>query len=483
VQVGETACNQNNIVGVRMKRLRYLLALTILTLALAPAAFCIEDPWVPSFPDPEGVLPLPPGPPSKGRNLTLVIVCGSPAERAHWTGTARAHFGSGADLSSEVHSLAQLGQLLATRYQPHSIRRLVIGAHGNAWGPWLGANYFRADIVNADGEAADAIADAMAPNGLIDFQCCSAAQGGRGRRNLQDLANLLGVRIRGADGIVGPWDDARSRWIIVAPLALPPPTGGLAEGPDSEHPPAAVGLLGLGSGTLAAPAPVKPRTRRRRRPSPGVTAVVPEPATVPEPAIFPVPEDPPDRPRRRRPRRGPAEPAVVPELPLTEGPTTLVPTDPPDRRRRRSPRRGVAEPAVVPETPVVAEPPVARTGLRPTDRVDRTALPPRYRGTGFTATVSTDGRWVEVRSVRDGSLEAHIPIEEIRNGTYRARVDLRPDSTPPTELLPPQYRGRGFVARVSANGRYVQIMESGTNAFVAQIPVDEIRNRTYASAR
>ncbi len=435
-----------------MKRFWTLIAVTVLALVMTPAAFCIEDPWVPAAPDPEGAFPLPPGPPSKGRDLTLVVVCGSAAERHHWTGTARAHFGGSADICSQVHSVAQLGQLLASRYQPGSIRRLVIGAHGNGWGPWLGVNYFRADIVAADGVAADAIANAMAPNGLIDLQCCSAADQPVGRRNLQEMANLLGTRIRGADGIVGPWDDARARWIIVAPIDLPPPTGGIAEVPGlGAHPPAAVGLLGVGSDTLAAPAPDKPRTRRRRwRPGPGMTATLPEPAVVPDPALVP-------------------EPAIIP-----------VPEDTPERRtRRRRPRREPAAPAVVPE-PLPAP---NRTTLRPTDSVDREALPTHYRGRGFTSRVSADGRWVEVRSVRDGSLEAHIPIEEIRNGTYRERIDLRPDTTVSAALLPPIYRGSRYVARVSANGRYVQIMQSGTNAFVAQIPVEEIRSRTYASSR
>ncbi len=155
--------------------------------------------------------------PPNAQNLTVVIVCGSGAERRRWAQTGRAHYGAGAYIITNVHSVADLGQRLS-QLPAGSVSHLVIGAHGWDQGPNLGTERFNPAAVDTAGAAVkQQIRNALGNNALIDLQCCGAAATQAGLDNMQGLANRFNARVRGADRVIGAWDDPSATWITVNP--------------------------------------------------------------------------------------------------------------------------------------------------------------------------------------------------------------------------------------------------------------------------
>jgi hypothetical protein len=157
------------------------------------------------------------------QNLTVVVVAGTGAERRQWRDSARVHYGANAYIITDVHSIADLGARLAN-FPAGSISRLVIGAHGSVDGPQLGnpgvaETRFNANNLNqaANANARNAIMNALGNNALIDLQACNCARGQAGQVNIQALANLLRARVRGADNLIGAWDDNSANWNTINP--------------------------------------------------------------------------------------------------------------------------------------------------------------------------------------------------------------------------------------------------------------------------
>ncbi|MBL8793676.1 MAG: DUF4347 domain-containing protein [Planctomycetia bacterium] len=165
--------------------------------------------------------------PANAQNLTVVVVAGkNGVQRAEWRDSARAYYGADAYIITNVHSVADLGARLA-QLPAGSISRLVIAAHGNDDGAQLGntgvaATRFNSANLNANAEASQQIRNALAANNaLVDLQACSCAMGQAGLNNLQNMANILRARVRGADNLIGSWntgiDPANTNWITVNP--------------------------------------------------------------------------------------------------------------------------------------------------------------------------------------------------------------------------------------------------------------------------
>ena len=158
---------------------------------------------------------------ANAQNLTVVVIAGNGAERRRWRDSARAYYGAGAYLITNVHSVADLARELAN-LPPGSVSHLVIGGHGRPGriqlDPITGRG-FDLQALRDDPQSRATIQRALAENALVDLQGCSTALDvpGQQQNPAQALADLLGVRVRGSRAFVGPWDDGRVEWVVFEP--------------------------------------------------------------------------------------------------------------------------------------------------------------------------------------------------------------------------------------------------------------------------
>ncbi len=172
--------------------------------------------------------------PADASNLTVVVVCGSGAERQAYMHQARTRYGAGAYLTTSVHSIQDLGRHLAS-FPVRSISRLVIIGHGSydinhelydgdpARGLRMGrdnASRFNAqNLSQGPGNAAalQQLHNAMAQNALIVLNACNLAETAAHRNHLIAIAHVIavpGLRIR-----------ARAQYVTGCPDSDLPDTG------------------------------------------------------------------------------------------------------------------------------------------------------------------------------------------------------------------------------------------------------------------